>query len=219
MSPAPNSPGSWRFHAGLLGVALVVFGTLAAFMRAQEALVVPARVDTPAPRPIAAVTSALRSLKLVTVEIDTTVSVERGDASWRGDVSARLTVPVRLSYGTDLSKMTASNIGFSSLVSGASGAMGCYVVRVPRPSRIATQTFGEQERAEVHAGGMRLRSRAGEYYLGLARRDASPAARDLDLNPDDAAKVEEITREQVEKLVRTIVGQHADVRVVFESPE
>lgn len=218
MNPAPRRPSAWRFHAGLLGIALVVFGGLAAFMRAQQALVVPARVDNPAPRPIAAVTSALRSMKLVTVELDTTVSVERGDTSWRGDVSAKLTVPVRLSYGTDLSKMTAESIGFSSLAPGQLGSLGYYVVRVPRPSRIATQTFSEQEQAEVHAGGMRLRTRAGEYYLGLARRDASPAARDLGLDPEDAIKVEETTREQVEQLVRTIVGKDAGVRVVFEDP-
>ncbi len=44
-----------------------------------------------------------RTLRLVTVEIDTSVSATAGDESWRGDVTAKLTAPVRLYYGTDLS--------------------------------------------------------------------------------------------------------------------
>lgn len=126
-------------------------------------------------------------------------------------------MPVRLSFGTDLAKLDATKVGYSTLLPGLSGP-GAYVIRVPRPTRIATEIFSDQEQAEVRAGGLRLRSRAGEYYLGLARRDAAPAARDLELLPDDAAKVEEITRSQVESLIRKIVGNDAGVHVVFEDP-
>jgi hypothetical protein len=158
---------------------------------------------------VAEVASALRAAKLVTVEIDASVRVERGDTSWRGDVSAAVTVPVRLHYGTDLSRLAGEGTAYSP-------ALGAYVVRIPRPERIATEVFSERERAEVEAGGLRLRSRAGEYYLGLARRDAAPAARELVLRPEDAAHVERVTREQVEALVKRLAGPDARVRVIFE---
>lgn len=207
-----------RFRDAIAALALAgtLFAGLAWWLHAQQAgavrsALLAASLDAP-PREPADVTSALRAMKLVTVEIDTRVTVERSDRGWRGDVSAKVTVPVRLSYGTDLSKMKTEAVGFSAL----GAAAGTYVVRVPRPTRVATEVFSEKERADVEAGWLRLRSRAGEYYLGLARRDAPEAARDLTLRPEDAERVERVTREQVETLVRTIVGKDARVRVVFD---
>jgi len=194
------------------------FAGVWAVVRSQETRALTAlsalRLDEQAQRPVAEVATALAAMKLISVEIDTSVTVERGDASWRGDVSAKVTVPVRLAYGTDLSKMTARSVAFSGLLPGG----GAYVVRVPRPVRLATEVYSEREKAEVQAGGLRLRSRAGEYYLGLARRDAAPTARELVLLPEDAARVERVTREQVEKLVRTIAGPEAKVSVLLEDP-
>lgn len=206
-----------RFWLPVLLVGGAIVLTLAAWMHGQQSAAQAAGRDAPAvtpPRPVAEVTSALRALKLVTVEIDTAVTVERSDRSWRGDVAAKVTVPVRLSYGTDLAGLRAESVGFAALA----GGPGAYVVRVPRPARIATEIFGDREKAEVQAGGLRLRSRAGEYYLGLARRDSSAAARDLELLPADAARVEQVTREQVETLVRTVAGPDARVTVIFEDP-
>lgn len=207
---------SWLFGASVGLAALSLFAGLAYWMRTQQDRIIAQSAFVPSPaatRPPAEITAALRTMKLVTVEIDTTVRVERGDTSWRGDVSAAVQVPVRLSYGTDLSALKAEAAGFSPLAPG-----GRYIVRVPRPTRLATEIFSEKERAEVEAGWLRLRSRAGEYYLGLARRDAAPAARDLVLRPDDQAKVDQTTREQVAAMVRSIVG-NVDVRVIFEDPE
>ncbi|GJQ29108.1 MAG: hypothetical protein HBSAPP03_09920 [Phycisphaerae bacterium] len=162
------------------------------------------------PRPLAEIASALRAAKLVTVEIDTTVALSRGDMSWRGDAAARLEVPVRLHYGVDLAAMQADAVGFSPITPGV-----C-IVRVPAPARVATEVFLEQERAEVEVGWLRLRSRAGEYYLGLARRDAADAARALVLAPDDAAKVREVSREQIADVVRRLLGDGTIVHVRFE---
>jgi hypothetical protein len=210
----PHSPRA--FWAGLVLVALAIAAGLAVFMHHQQQSVVAAALreaDNPTPaRPLADITSAVQSMKLVTVEIDTKVKVERGDTSWRGDVSASLEVPVRLHYGTDLSKLSVDSISFSTLA----GEYGGYVVRVPPPTRIATEIFGEQEAAAVKTGWMRLRSRAGEYWLGQARKDASGEARELELLPEDAERVRRVTREQVEALVRSIVGDKADVAVVIE---
>jgi hypothetical protein len=197
-----------RFWAGLLLAAGALFAALSLWMRAQQAAAVDHAARAPDVRPLAEVATALRAMKLVTVEIDTSVTVERRDASWRGDVAARVTVPVRLSYGTDLSAITAEGVAFSPVG-------GAYVVRVPPPQRIATEVFGEKEKIEVEAGGLRLRSRAGEYYLGLARQGTSEAARELVLLEDDARRVREVTRQQVERLIRSIVGDRALVRVLF----
>ncbi|CAG0953221.1 hypothetical protein PHYC_00314 [Phycisphaerales bacterium] len=198
----------------LVFACLGVFGGLALWLRAQErAFLDRAAAQAaaePPPRPLADVTSALRTMKLVTVEIDTTVSLQRGDSSWRGDVAAKIEVPVRLAYGTDLSKLKGEAVGFSPLLAGG------YVIRVPRPERVSTEVFSEQEKSEVAVGWMRLRSRAGEYYLGQARKDAASAARDLTLRPEDAKRVESVTREQVRALVKSIVGEKTPVRVVFE---
>lgn len=218
----PSTSG--RFWFGLLLIAGAVFGASFALMRREEHRSLDTlralNLNRQAQRPVAEVASALRTLRLIAVEIDTSVTVEKSDFSWRGDVSAKVTVPVRISFGTDLSSMSVTSISHSSLLGTGprGGPSAGYVVRVPRPTRIATEVFSEQEKAEVEAGGLRLRSRAGEYYLGLARRDAGPAARELVLLPADAAKVEDVTREQVEKLVRTITGEATPVRVIFEEP-
>jgi Protein of unknown function (DUF4230) len=213
----PGTPGrKLGLWAALMGAA--VFIGLAAYLRTvQEGIVSAARAqalldaDKPA-RPLAEVTQAVRAMKLVTVEIDTKVKVERGDSSWRGDVQASIEVPVRLSFGTDLSKMESDWVTFSELIGGRGG----YVVRVPRATRIATEVFSEKEAPLVRTGWLRLRSRAGEYYLSQARKDASDQARELVLLPQDAKKVEERTSEQVAALVKSMVGQEADVRVVFK---
>lgn len=211
--------GSGRIggYAVIVAVAAAVFIGLALWMRSQQEAVVAAAIAderlgaVSAARPVAEVASAVAAMKLVTVEIDSRVWVRRGDESWRGDVAATVEMPVRLHYGTDLSGLDAGSVVFSRLL----GSAGGYWVKVPRPRRIATEVFPEREVVNVDAGGLRLKSRAGEYYLGIARRDAAAAAREMVLGPDDARKVEELTREQVEKLVRGIVGRDAAVRVRF----
>src|SRR4051794_34935673 len=105
--------GLWAMVAGV-----AVFLGLAGYLhQVQDGIVSAARAqalldaDKPS-RPLAEITQAVRALKLVTVEIDTKVKIERGDSSWRGDVEATLEVPVRLSYGTDLSKMEVDSVAF-----------------------------------------------------------------------------------------------------------
>lgn len=211
-----QEPGGW----GMMGVvaalagALVVFGGLAGWMWVQqreavESAQAAARLSEMAPsRPVAEVTAAVAAMKLVTVEIDTKVRVQRGEASWRGDVVATVEYPVRLSYGVDLSKLNVADGAFSPL-------SGMYIIRVPRPMRIATEIQSERVPPEVKTGWLRLRSMAGEYYVSQARKDAPRVAADLELLPQDALEVERRTIEQVEKLVKTIVGEGARVHVRF----
>lgn len=195
--------------------ALLVLGGLAAWMHRQQSALVSeaaaaARVNAlRPPRPVADVARAVAAMKLVTVEIDTTVRIVRGDESWRGDVLASIEVPVRLSYGTDLSAMDVTSLAFSPL-------SGAYYVSVPRPTRIATQVYGEKSPPSVSTGWARLRSRAGEYYLSQARKDAAKTADGLTLRPEDAARVESTTKAQVEQLIRSIVGEETAVFVRFK---
>jgi hypothetical protein len=196
-------------------LAAFLFVGLAAVLRSQQRAVTdPALLSshldsTGNLRPVADVAGAVRAMKLVTVHIDTTVAVTKVDTSWRGDVEATVRAPARLLYGTDLSRL-----GDDAVRVGPLGTS--YIVRIPRPQRIATEVFAERDRPDVRTGWLRLRSRAGEYYLGLARRSLHEQARELVLAPEDARMVEEATREQVRDLVRAIVGREASVVVVYE---
>ncbi len=198
----------------LVALALAVFGLTASWMRSmeREALRGGAINDQFDPagnlRPLADVTRAVRELKLVTVVIDTQARSERSDESWRGDVTASVRAPVRLMFGTDLSRLESEAIVYSPV-------SRAYHVRVPAPTRLSTEVDGGQEQAEVSVGWARLRSRAGEYWLGQARRGLYEEARRLTLSPDDAEEVRRATREQVAAMVRRVVGD-VPVTVSFE---
>jgi hypothetical protein len=221
MTAPPPVRARWkpRLFTALVGVA-VALGLGAYLHSLQTSLISSARAQamldaSRPPRAVAEVAQAVRAMKLVTVEIDTKVKVERSDVSWRGDVAVAVEAPVRLSYGTDLSRMSVDGVKFAGLL----GGRASYVVRVPRPTRIATEVFHETTDPLVQLGWLRMRSRAGEYYLSQARKDLPEEARDLVLLPQDAAKVEQVTREQVARLVQAIVGDEASVRVEFEEAE
>lgn len=200
---AAHSPRSVGALAGWVFVACAFAGVLSWYLRRiEDRVVAQAWVDErseEAPRPIAEVASAIRRLQLVTVEINSVVEVESSDDSWRGGAKAKVRVPVKLLYGTDLSQMKIDAVSFSPLT-------GAYVVRVPRPIRIATEVFGTSEETEVQVGWARLRSRAGEFHLGQARKHVSDQARRMVLSPEDARKVADATKEQVGKVIASIVG-------------
>lgn len=200
------------FNVGVFVLAIGASAVGALFMhtcqkeRVRELVETARAAEVQEPTPAADVATAVRAMKLVSVEIDTAVTVERGDESWRGDVKAKIRVPVRLLYGTDLSKMRSDGVTF-----GIGGkAKGVYVIRIPAPERIATEMRGSEELSEVETGWLRLRSRAGEYYLSEARKNASDAAKGLALRPEDAARVDEVTREQVARMVKGLLGSKAE---------
>lgn len=164
------------------------------------------------PIPSEDVAAALVAMKLITVEIDTSVTVQRGDRNWRGSIQATVNVPVRLRYGTDLSRLTSKQIVFSPIAEDRSGLL---VIEIPKPTLLGTEIFAENEHVEVDAAGLRFRSMSGEYYLGLARRDVAEAARALKLTAADAEKVEAMTRQQMNALVSRIAGDTVHVIVRF----
>ncbi|MCC6660125.1 MAG: DUF4230 domain-containing protein [Phycisphaerales bacterium] len=202
----------WRFRLVLLAFAGAVFAGLAAYLRAVERSVIAAgvsdQVDAGRLRPAAEVARLAAALKLVTVEVETTATAERTSESWRGDVKATVAAPTRLLFGTDLSGLDVTRVVLSPLT-------GAYLVRVPPPSRIATEVDGGQEETRVEVGWGRTRSIAGEYWLGQARKGLYDEARRLAISPEDAVRVRATTRRQVAALMQKIVGQ-PQVRVVFE---
>lgn len=198
----------------LLAAALVLATALAFLLREQQQDALRqarmlAEQAEPARLSPGAVALALRSLELVTVTIDTSITIERGDEDWRGGAKATLTAPLRIRYGVDLSQLDASRVLPAPLDAGV-------VLRVPRPRRIALEVFAQREAFDVSTTGLRLRTRAGEYYLGLARRDVHEAARRLKLLPRDQQIVREMTQSQIESLARSILGPGAVVRVIIE---
>lgn len=196
-------------------LAIGVFCAVGVYMqtlerRALDAVLVRDQL-TPAGqvRPTAEIAEAVRQMRLVTVEINTRVSAEVSHESWRGDVAAHVEAPARLLYGADLSRLQADAVAYSP-------AARSYVVRIPAPQRIATEVCATDEEVDVQVGWLRLRSRAGEYYLGVARRNLYERARELALGPEEAAMVRDATRRQVEALVRRIVGRDAAVAVFYD---
>ncbi|MFM9995145.1 MAG: hypothetical protein ACKVU4_05025 [Phycisphaerales bacterium] len=204
----------WRSRAWTLACAAAVFALTAALLRSMEARATDGRAirdhldERGQLRPIAEVAAAVRAMKLVTVEIDTSATASRSHESWRGGVSANVKAPVRLLFGTDLSALNVDAIAISPLAR-------AYLVRVPTPTRLATEVDGGREEASVHVGWGRFRTRAGEYWLGQARRGLSDEARRLGLSPEHAEEVRRTSREQVAALFRKIVGPNATVHVVF----
>jgi hypothetical protein len=159
------------------------------------------------------VARVLRSLKLVTVEITTSIDAQSVDQSWRGDVLARVRAPVKLYYGVDLARLDEHAVRQNPLTGGIE-------LRVPTPTRLAVEVFGQNERTNVRVGGLRLRDVAGEYHLGLARAGLYERARALVLSDEQQRALEHTTREQVAALLRAIVGERALIRVdLTDAPE
>lgn len=216
VAPPPAKPRRWRRWYFFLTCLLagVLFVGLVAYMRELErsALHSPDYAASLSPgasvRQTARVVESVRVLKLDTVEIWTRVSSESADSSWRGSASATVEVPVKLTFGTDLSHLDEGALSFSPL-------MNSCVVRVPPPARIHTEVIGNQEENRVHVGWLRFRAQAGEKHLSTARRDLYEQALELRLLPEDAQRVREDTRQQVAKLMHSIVGKETTVRVIF----
>lgn len=211
----PPAAARLRSAAVLGVVALAVFIALAAYMRSLErGAISGAGVDeqfTPTGqlRRAAEVAASVKSLKLVTVEISTRVSATSGDESWRGEARATVNAPVRLLYGTDLSAIRVNSVSLSPLLNSC-------VVRVPRPERIATEVYSEDEDNTVHVGWLRFRTRAGEFHLGQARKGLHEQAREMALSAQEAERVREETRSQVAELLRKALGRKTDVIVFFD---
>jgi hypothetical protein len=198
----------------LLGGAL--FTGLAYLLHSQQAAVVStSRLETQLDadgklRPLAEVIETTRALKLVTVIVNSRVRTKVRDERWRGTASAQVEAPVRYVYGVDLAGLDPGAIRMGNI-------LGLYEITIPHPTRIAVEVDGSHTLEEiVEVTGARFRSQAGEYYLGLARKEIYEQARKNSLPPEKMEEINTQTREQVEALVRRFVGPSAEVRVKYK---
>ncbi|HEY3964900.1 MAG TPA: DUF4230 domain-containing protein [Planctomycetaceae bacterium] len=213
--PEPKSPFS-PWPALVLGAA--IFAGLAYVLKTQQGEVVStggqaaAQLDEQGKlRPIAAVLETTRALKLVTVTVESRVKAKMSDERWRGRASASVEAPVRYVYGVDLSGLDPESIRLG-------GILGLYEISIPRPARIAAEVDGSRPVEEVvEVSGTRLRAVAGEFYLGLARKEIYEQARKSTLPKEVLDDIDLKTREQVEDLVRRFVGPSAEVRVRYKN--
>jgi hypothetical protein len=194
-----------------LCVGGLIFGALAFVLHSQQDAVVSARSmaeqldETGQLRPLADVIATTRSLKLVTVTVDSRVRTRVRDERWHGTASAVVEAPVKYVYGVDLSGLQPEAFRVGRI-------LGMYEIEIPRPGRIAVEVDGSHPVEEiVEVSGARLRSRAGEFYLGMARKEIYEQARKNALPPETMKEIETTTREQVEDLVRRFVGPQAQV--------
>lgn len=194
--------------------ALAVFGLLAMFMLRQQRTALAALAFEPAltadarPRPLAEVRAGIRALKLVTTAIHTAATKTERSENWRGTAAATVTAPVTLLYGVDLDQLGEREIAPDFLPN-------TLRVRLPRPTRIATQVDMEARTEEVTVTGLRFRTRSGEYLLGLARAGVQRAAEELVLAPDEQQKLAAAALERVHGMIQRFVGPEVKLDVAY----
>lgn len=208
----PGSPrariGRWVLSgAALAGAALAAMALRVQQDRAIESGAAWSRSEER--MQVAQVVRHLRTSELVTGRIETIVRAQNTDDNWFGTVIATVEAPARLSYGVDMSKLESSRVVFSPIG-------GVYSLRVPAPKRIATEVFTGQEKSGVELAGLRFRSLAGAAQLGLARTRLHEQALRMRVTGPELVQIRENAREEIEALVRRVVGGTASVRVVFE---
>ncbi len=210
---APSSRGVLRLGVALAVLSLVVvigsvmYAARAERKFAQQALAL--RTISPD-----AVARAARVLKLVTIEVTDVVRLKEADrSSFRPDVEAAVELPVRLSFGLDLSAMDATWVRVQTPgLSGVQTTRPIVVVRVPRPTRLAAEPITKDERATVTRSLLRF---GEEAFLDKLRLQASQAANQLELGPKEQARVEEMTKAQLQTLLRAILRDEADIVVEY----
>ncbi len=212
----PAAPGVRRPWRGTLLLGLALFAGLAYLLHSQQAEMLgtsrlEAQLDSDGKlRPLADVIETTRALKLVTIIVNSRVRTKVRDERWRGTASAQVEAPVRYVYGVDLAGLDPGAIRMGNI-------LGLYEITIPHPTRIAVEVDGSHTLEEiVEVTGARFRSQAGEYYLGLARKEIYEQARKNSLPPETMDQINTQTREQVEALVHRFVGPSAEDRVKYK---
>ncbi len=158
------------------------------------------------------VAASLRVMKLITVQINTSVRVERKVESMiLGDASVAVQTPVVVSYGTDLSTLTDNGVRLET-----AGNKTIIRVTIPRPTRQAVEVFADAQQTTVNKGWRRFVWWSGDDEANAAKAQIPLEARALELLPTDRAKIEADTRAQVRRLVQAIAGSRDEVIVDFK---
>lgn len=160
-------------------------------------------------REIGEISAFLEEMKLVTVRTRATVTGEAHHENFRGRVGARVFAPVDFFYGVDLAKLGEGAVQ-RSLVNPKR-----LKITVPAPQLQAVEVHSEDEQIDVDTSGLRFRTRAGEYYLGLARRNLHRSARDRALLPAQMDRVKSVSRQQIRRVVEILIEDSNEITVVF----
>lgn len=187
-----------------IAVALVV-GAGVWLMNRPASVAAPAAkppAAAPATRPVAVVVDAARQLKLVTYSFKTTVDAAVISDKWYGDASAHVRAPVKYQYGVDLDTLRADDVFYDAI-----GRR--YVFVVAPPARIATEVDLAEMSAALDVSGMRWKSQ-NQDQLERARKLLAERAQTMTLAADDEAKLVDASRQQIEGLLRKVLGQHGE---------
>src|SRR5262245_10719906 len=185
------------------GAAAILFGVIVGALHRQESVFsrgINDGIDHHGEvRPIAEVAELTRSLKLITVEIESSVRVEMKDSNWRGTARATLETPVRYLYGVDLAKLEHSAFDYLPLLER-------YQIRVPRPRRLAAEVITSNPMTEeIKTTG--LRPFAGAMQMTLARRAVYDEACRQMLSTEQAESVLQQSKEQLEAVLQRFLGR------------
>lgn len=160
-------------------------------------------------RPLADVEAAVRAMELVTMRLSSTVTKTVTDRRWRGTAEASVEAPVTYLYGVDLSRIESNDVCLDPFTH-------TYLIRIPEPQRLAVEVNPSKAAERVSVTGTRLRTRAGEYLLGLTRRDLYEEACRASLSPNQLDEIREESRRRVEELVTAVCGANTSIAVAFQ---
>lgn len=218
-SPTVQPPPRRRWRGDLVAYALLgllVFGTVIGVVVRQRRAVVPVEAwkteldEKGKLRPVAEVAQMTRAMKLVTAEVKTNVSATITDERWRGTATATVEAPVKYSFGVDLSKLEEGAFSYNFLTRD-------YVVTLPPPKMIAAEVDGAHPVREViDVTGTRFKSMAGREQLVLAQKAVYEQAKRQTLPASRRQEIRDVTRQQVSRMLASVVQGKAGVRVRFE---
>lgn len=187
--------------AATVGVTLLV-GTLEWSRRHPNLPPVPATL--PAPRPgVLQVTDAVRSLKLITWQFDTTISAETVSDKWYGNAIASVRAPVRYQYGVNLENVRRADIFVDS---------DGYTFIVPPPERVSVEVNLAELNQTLQVSGARWKGQ-NQDQIDQARKALADLAQQTQLSPDDVARLREVSRQQIETMLRNVTGAGSSARI------
>jgi hypothetical protein len=160
-------------------------------------------------RPEIEVLDKLRTARLQTISIDSTVTSEATDPSWRGETRAIVEVRVRYNYGIDLKEMTPEKLEYLP-------GQNVFIVSVPRPTRSFEFPDAEPIREEVEAGWLRLRSMSGREQLLVAHKKLHSEADRKVISELELKRIEQDSLDTLRTLLSSFVSHDAVVRVKYE---
>lgn len=214
-TPRPAISPSSRIALAIAALALLLAAASVIYTARREAVREAAVARLMTERNIinpADVAASLRVMKLITVQINTSVRVERKvESMLLGDANVAVQTPVVVSYGTDLSALADDGVRLET-----AGNRTIIRVTIPRPTRQAVEVFADAQATTVNRSWRRFVWWSGDDQVNAAKAQIPLEARALELLPTDRAKVEADTREQVRRLVQAIAGSRGEVIVDFK---